>query len=202
MKNKRIFGAAVAAAAGIALSVVAFKPANAIPITGQMSTFGVNDLNLEAQTITFISGAPFIAATETGSFSGLGTGGLLTWRNQGTPLNFNSLTTGSDLDCGGGCLFTGTNNGLTVKFNLLTESVSVVGGFLTLFGSGTAFLTGFDPTPGVFSLSSQGGSGLGLTFSSTTLSVPGPVVGAGLPGLVVACIGLLALARRRRQQIA
>jgi hypothetical protein len=34
------------------------------------------------------------------------------------------------------------------------------------------------------------------------LVVPGPLAGAGLPGLVMACGGLLALARRRRQQIA
>ena len=33
-------------------------------------------------------------------------------------------------------------------------------------------------------------------------SVPGPVLGAGVPGLVIACGGLLALARRRRRQLA
>jgi len=32
--------------------------------------------------------------------------------------------------------------------------------------------------------------------------VPGPVLGAGLPGLVAACGGLVALARRRRKLIA
>jgi len=34
------------------------------------------------------------------------------------------------------------------------------------------------------------------------VGVPGPVIGAGLPGIVVACLGLLALARRRRRALA
>jgi hypothetical protein len=59
------------------------------------------------------------------------------------------------------------------------------------------------------------GHGILLSFLSSTAngnqplqvdydlpSVPGPVVGAGLPGLMADCGGLLALARRRRQKFA
>ena len=44
------------------------------------------------------------------------------------------------------------------------------------------------------------GGGNILLTQVDAIAVPGPIVGAGLPGLLAACGGLLALARRRRRQ--
>jgi hypothetical protein len=53
-----------------------------------------------------------------------------------------------------------------------------------------------------FGVAVQAVAGDELLTSVSTLAVPGPIVGAGLPGLVAACGALLALVRRRRQQVA
>jgi hypothetical protein len=53
-----------------------------------------------------------------------------------------------------------------------------------------------------FNGETNGGTCSTTFFSSpTTVGVPGPIVGAGLPGLIAACGGLLVLARRRRQLV-
>jgi hypothetical protein len=45
-----------------------------------------------------------------------------------------------------------------------------------------------------------GPGGIVTSVHKSFSQVPGPIAGAGLPGLVAACGGLLALARRRRRQ--
>jgi hypothetical protein len=63
----------------------------------------------------------------------------------------------------------------------------------------------FTTGPGPYSVTEVYDLTLGAGGGATTaivVSVPGPVVGAGLPGLLAACGGLIALARRRRRKAA
>jgi hypothetical protein len=92
------------------------------------------------------------------------------------------------------------NDIVTATNNLAVSQTIQIGNTDYTFG-----VTGFQYNGGQFTQfsSPEGGTNSALligTFDTVQhLAVPGPIVGAGLPGLIAACGGLVALARRRRQ---
>jgi hypothetical protein len=98
-------------------------------------------------------------------------------------------------------------------FNFFVQT-TLGGAFSQLGGTVTSACigTGFSPGPVAetclwngparFGVAVQAVTGDELLTEVSTIPVPGPSVGAGLPGLIAACGGLLALARRRRRQVA
>jgi hypothetical protein len=89
------------------------------------------------------------------------------------------------------------NGGSTPNINDLHFTVTNI----TLAQIETPNADGFIFVADVFCGATQPTCPGGLTGPVDVSQVPGPVVGAGLPGLVMACGGLLALGRRRRQKV-
>ena len=73
-----------------------------------------------------------------------------------------------------------------IAANFLSGTVNFTGGLAT---GATAFF-GLEEAP------------TAASFTQVIVGVPGPVVGAGMPGLLAACAGFLAWRRRRRQAVA
>lgn len=106
--------------------------------------------------------------------------------------------------------FSAGNNSCNGNGNTLTEGQSASGtlqlnfsNVLSSISLDAAYLRfqGIDATSPHLSGDSGVGFNVGDVVINPTSAVPGPVVGAGLPGLLAACVGLWGLQRRRRNRI-
>jgi hypothetical protein len=200
--GKTQFGMAVAAA-GFALSL-SLSAANAVPISTEFNF--VPNGTLTANTgdvttaITITSGAPNTVTSIVSDNTGLVTGTNIVLTSP-TPVTLGSTFTNSWTTALG--IFT---EALTVS--LVTPGPSSLGIDATGTITETTVLSGslLTPSPVFYSAAytQNGGPGnqINASFNDSTTPVPGPIAGAGLPGLILAAGGLLALARRRRKLVA
>jgi hypothetical protein len=141
----------------------------------------------------------------TGDFAPFGPNLAVTPQNAGAYIFVSQIGNSSNLFCGLTCVMYIGGAGLQGWLNVTHDVYDPVTGIVN--GEGIMNLVGFDPTPAAFSLGVNFELG-GLenfsvmTFSSTPVPpapVPGPIVGAGIPG-IAAALGLFGFHRFRRRR--
>lgn len=159
----------------------------AAPITGSVSMTGV--VTVTPTTLTFAN--PVDVDVVSGDFATVFTT-CHDCADFTTPLTY-----APSVDSG--LLWTFTQGLFTATFSLDPgATVTTIGNFLLIAGTGTATLTGYDDTPGYFEFSTQATGLTDVTFSASTVATPVPepatlvLFGAGLLGL--------GAARRARRQ--
>jgi len=157
--------------------------ASAVPITGQISLAGADTFTPTSVDFT----GPADIVTSSGSYAAV----LGTCNDCVAMTDFNSASTNFVVYSG--------SNGLSLTLtDVVFSFTDATQDRLDVTGSGIATLTGFDPTPASFSLTTQGIANDGpFSFSATTIpaAVPEP---ASLMILGSALVGFGWVARRRR----
>ena len=146
--------------------------------------------NFTATQVNFVNPASVLPNGTTGDFTSFTSCvGCVTMT---TPLTFIPFTPGQ--------IYTGTSGAVSTSFTVDAETQApvVTATTLTIHDSGTATLTGFDPTPGlwVFTMNQATGTIIG-SFSATTVATPEPV-SLGLLGMGLLGLGLVRRASTHR----
>lgn len=202
----------VLAATAVAASVLAAAPANAvaIPVGSNISLNGYVTATPTGGNISQATGLDFNTVFGTPS---PGTPGVLSSYGAGTGV-FAGITCSNPAGCGtiqdiaslvvgaqtinNFVILTGGTNVNPIMFTLL--GIDAIGrgtpDVLTFSGSGTINYSGFDPTPGSFIFTAQGGTI--TSFSATTLAraVPEPATW----GMMLLGFAGIGFAMRRRRQ--